>query len=157
MPPAPDNIQLPAAVGSHWRGQGWSCPALPSLEARRIPTQAYSHLCRQGPLGDTLNGSGLWSPWKRRKGGQGCYKLCVNQEHIHLPSTGKHSWLSGLRVDESPGHRDGSFPTLQAPGLPEANWAAASVLFSFSLFQFYVFKNRVGSWKGLKGFSQQFP
>lgn len=73
-----------------------------------------------------------------------CYKLCVNQELVILPPTRRHSWLSGLGVDEPLRPGDGSFPTPQAPGLPEGNGAgAAFVLFSFSLFQFYIFKKEL--------------
>lgn len=85
-----------------------------------------------------------------------CSKLCVNQEHVILPPTRRPSWLSGLGVDAPLRPGRGNFPTPQAPGLPEGTGAAAASVFLFT-FPVLHFKNRVGSWKSLKGFSQQAP
>lgn len=61
-------------------------------------------------------------------------------------------------VDEPLGCRDGRLPRPQAPGLPEGVGAgAASVLFSFSLFQFYILKTELAVGKAWRAFRSNFP
>lgn len=105
-----------------------------------LPLQGPSVMPRMGVAPGVPGRGGREARWRKGERPECCCKLCVNRELVILPPTRRRSWLSGLGVDEPLRLGDGSFPTPQAPGLPEGNRAAAAfVLFSFSLFQFYIF------------------